>query len=659
MASTSKEDGQKEDIRNKTGGAYLPPAKLRLLQEDITDKDGEAYQRLAWEGLKKRINGLINKVNITNISSMVKKELFAVNLVRGRGLFCRAIIRAQAASPTLTNVYAALVAVCNTKVPEKKLLILKSKKLTFFLFPSPQFPKVGELLLKRLIIQFRRTYQRNSDKASCITTARFIAHLVNQNVVYELLALEMLTLLLENATNDSVEVAIAFLKEVGARLEGVAHKATSAIFETLRTILHDGELEKRVQYMIEVAFALRKDKFKDHHSPPVLPPELDLVEEAEQTTHSLELLDEHDGEDKLNVFQFDPHFQENEAKYAVIKKGIIGSEESGSDDKSDDEEEEESGSEDATEIDSTKDSTTTTVIIDQTEAALSSFRKTVHLTITSSLDVEECAHKLLKLNITAEQAPELAHMIVDCCAQQRSYTPFFGNLGARFCQLNGKVYGGAFEDIFRSAYDTVHRLETEKLRNVAKLFAHLLTADAIRWTVLSHIKLNEGDTTSSSRVFIKILLQELAESLGLPKLNERIKDPTLQSAFEGLLPRDDPAKTRFAVNFFTSIGLGGLTDDLRKHLKTTPTTVNLPQLLGLSRSLANRVAQMEEKSSPSLSSASSSSSLSSTSSSTSSDKKAQKQKRKQNKHKSSHSSQRHSRKHFESPAPQDRKRRRH
>ena len=518
-----------------------------------------------------------------------------------------------------------------------------------------------ELLLKRLIVQFRRTYQRN-EKASCITTARFIAHLVNQSVVCEVLALEMLIFLLEDATNDSVEVAVALLKEAGARLEVVAHKATSAIYDTLRAILHEyTELERRVQCMIKVAFALRLDHLMAHHSPAaVLPPELDLVEEAEQTTHSLELLDEHDGEDKLNVFQFDPHFQENEAKYVVIKKGIIGSEESGSDDKSDEEEEEEeSSSEDATEIDSTNDSTTTTtLIIDKTEANQSSFRKTVYLTITSSLDVEECALKLLKLDITAEQAPELAHMIVDCCAQQRSsYTPFFGNLGTRFCQLNGRVYGEALEDILRSVYDTVHRLETEKLRNVAKLFAHLLAADAIRWTVLSHIKLTESYTTSSSRVFIKILLQELAESLGLPKLNERIKDPTLQSAFEGLFPRDDPAKTRFAVNFFTSIGLGGLTDDLRKHLKTTPTTVNLPQLLGLSKSLANRVAQMEEKSSPSLSSASSSSS--SSSSSTSSDKKAQKQKRKQNKHKSSHSSQRHSRKHFESPAPQDRKRRRH
>ena len=142
MASTSKEDGQKEDIRNKTGGAYLPPAKLRLLQEDITDKDGEAYQRLAWEELKKRINGLINKVNITNISSMVKKELFAVNLLRGRGLFCQAIILAQAASPTLTNAYAALVAVCNTKVRrfgEPLFGNFTTQQQTFF--PLHSFPE--------------------------------------------------------------------------------------------------------------------------------------------------------------------------------------------------------------------------------------------------------------------------------------------------------------------------------------------------------------------------------------------------------------------------------------------------------------------------------------------------------------------------------------
>ena len=41
---------------------------------------------------------------------------------------------------------------------------------------------------------------------------KFIAHLVNQHVLYELVALELLTLLLDEPTDDSVEVAVGFVK---------------------------------------------------------------------------------------------------------------------------------------------------------------------------------------------------------------------------------------------------------------------------------------------------------------------------------------------------------------------------------------------------------------------------------------------------------------
>lgn len=81
-----------------------------------------------------------------------------------------------------------------------------------------------------------------------------MAHLVNQQVAHEVVALEILTLLLEHPTEDSVELAIAFLKEVGNRLEDVSPKGTHAVFERLRHVLHEGHLEKRVQYMIEVMF---------------------------------------------------------------------------------------------------------------------------------------------------------------------------------------------------------------------------------------------------------------------------------------------------------------------------------------------------------------------------------------------------------------------
>ena len=62
------------------------------------------------------------------------------------------------ASPTFTHVYAALAAVVNSK-----------------------FPNIGELLLKRLILNFKRGYRRN-DKTRCVSSTRFIAHLINQQV---------------------------------------------------------------------------------------------------------------------------------------------------------------------------------------------------------------------------------------------------------------------------------------------------------------------------------------------------------------------------------------------------------------------------------------------------------------------------------------------
>ena len=90
------------------------------------------------------------------------------------------------------------------------------------------------------------------------------------------------------------------------------------------------------------------------------------------------------------------------------------------------------------------------------------------------------------------------------------------------------------------------------------------------WTALECVHLNEAETTSSSRIFIKILFQELSEFLGIAKLSARLKDPTMQEAFNGIMPRDNPKNTRFSINFFTSIGLGGLTDDLREWLKNAP-----------------------------------------------------------------------------------------
>jgi len=51
-------------LGSRSGGAYIPPARLRAMQAEASkDKKSAEYQRLSWDALRKSINGLINKVS--------------------------------------------------------------------------------------------------------------------------------------------------------------------------------------------------------------------------------------------------------------------------------------------------------------------------------------------------------------------------------------------------------------------------------------------------------------------------------------------------------------------------------------------------------------------------------------------------------------------
>jgi pre-mRNA-splicing factor CWC22 len=136
-------------------------------------------------------------------------------------------------------------------------------------------------------------------------------------------------------------------------------------------------------------------------------------------------------------------------------------------------------------------------------------------------------------------------------------------------------------------------LETVKLRNVSRLLSHLLYTDSISWGVFECVHLNEEETSSSSRVFLKNLLLDLSEHVGMVKMRERFNDPTLQEFFQGLFPRDNPRHTRFSINYFTSIGLGALTDELREHLKSAP-KIMPPVMLDAVAAVSSTVSDSEK-----------------------------------------------------------------
>ena len=289
-------------LPTRAGGVYVPPHKMRQMQEDMMKKEqkfGMQHQKYMWEMLRKSINGIVNKVNVSNIQNVIL-ELLNENLIRGKGILVRAVMHSQMSSPNFTHVYAALIAVLNTKLPDH-----------------------GRLLVHRYIQQFQRSYKRNN-KIVCMATTKMIAHLVNQQVVHELLALEILALLLENPTEDSVEIAADFMIESGQVLSEITPAGVNAIFERFRGILHEGQIDKRVQYVIENLFAARKNNFADH--PGVLP-ELDLVEEEDRILHEISLSTELDTQDGINTFHYDANYEKTENEWQAIKIEILGEEE--------------------------------------------------------------------------------------------------------------------------------------------------------------------------------------------------------------------------------------------------------------------------------------------------------------------------------------------
>jgi pre-mRNA-splicing factor CWC22 len=197
---------------------------------------------------------------------------------------------------------------------------------------------------------------------------------------------------------------------------------------------------------------------------PAVRPDLDLVEQEDQLTHELSLQEEINPEITLgmpcaicylllldwstftyvlyllikkyfdlifyfiyyylppcsDIFKADPNFPENEKRYEELRKTLLGEEsededasDAASDDDDDEEEDDESEEEDEEEM----------KIKDETETNLVNLRRTIYLTIMSSVDFEEAGHKLLKIKL--EPGQEVSGTRFSCCINKVTLFGYF------------------------------------------------------------------------------------------------------------------------------------------------------------------------------------------------------------------------------------------
>ncbi|CAI9090899.1 OLC1v1025779C1 [Oldenlandia corymbosa var. corymbosa] len=243
-------------------------------------------ERSMWDALKKKINGLVRKVNASNVRD-ISEELLSQDLIWGRGLFCSAVLRY---SPDSEPVLAALVAAINSR-----------------------FPDVGYLLLKRIINQFKFALNQKEHAVQLIPLSKLLAQLVNQGVVRKLVAIEIVFLLLLDCTPSSfnIQIAAGFVEQCGSVVYASNPRGMDTVLERFQEVIDEGDLDADVVCLIEKLISRgrrRKLRGGHNHIVDVVPAELDIVEVDDQVTHEISVLNELDSEMFLDHIAVGGHF---------------------------------------------------------------------------------------------------------------------------------------------------------------------------------------------------------------------------------------------------------------------------------------------------------------------------------------------------------------
>ncbi|CAF2840169.1 unnamed protein product, partial [Rotaria sp. Silwood2] len=100
------------------------------------------------------------------------------------------------------------------------------------------------LARKHFISSFCQTYQQN-DKINCLIITTKMYSLLFFYLVTRYSSITNACILLDNSTDDSVELPIEVFKECEQILSQISPHELDSVFSTLNTLIHESSLDKR------------------------------------------------------------------------------------------------------------------------------------------------------------------------------------------------------------------------------------------------------------------------------------------------------------------------------------------------------------------------------------------------------------------------------
>lgn len=472
-------------------------------------------QKSNWGALGSHVESVVQRLDETNIEESMK-SLIEVNVIRGEKLVVRYVLKYQNQNNN-PNLYAAFSSLLNSKLPQ-----------------------YGQVLAQEATVRFIHSYRERDDQ-KVLTMVSLLAEMFNYKIIHEIVILQVLHTLLENFEDRSLRIVIELLQISGKRLLEVIKTAHNMVFEKLREILQGGKLSPALAELLESLFDLRRTDYQGFESTRLELPDFDVI------THTFMIDDDiQTNANSLGSFEYDPHFLENEKKYEEWKLHFI----------------ENLDTQHAVIQANEK---PPIFVSDMTYKDNIEFKKEIYLILKSSLSSDEAAHKIFKLRIPDAAKSHVVDIIVKSSYQEATFSKFYGLLSEKLCGTH-RSWKPAFEHVFAENYDNSDELEPAQLRTIGKFWGHLLASDYMGFEVFSRVHLNEDETNPPQRVLLKFILLELVAELGINELQDRFHEGYIQPFLSELFPREDSSHMRYSINYFTAIGLGALTEQMRERL---------------------------------------------------------------------------------------------
>lgn len=170
----------------------------------------------------------------------------------------------------------------------------------------------------------------------------------------------------------------------------------------------------------------------------------------------------------------------------------------------------------------------------------------------SSRNVSDAFERLVGLDLKGKQDREIIRVLIECCAQEKTYNPFYAELVELLCSQNRQykpTVQFSFWDVFKKFDDDSSVLNIRRTANLARMLAHLVCSFHIPLAVIK--PLDVSDLREEARAFLSTLIAVIFSS--------SVREDVFQQVFDRIASSKDYAVVREMLLFF-----------LRQHFTSSP-----------------------------------------------------------------------------------------